>query len=98
MTRGTDQRERVYVRGTCETCAANDKLIYENRAGDLLCSECTRKYLLRNPTPQSCDTCGEEKPVFRNGTTRANVYLCLDCHQKTGYKLDNLTHKRGNRE
>lgn len=96
MTRGTNQREKIYVRGTCEQCAANNELIYENRAGSLLCAQCTRNYLKRNPTPQSCDECGEETSVFRNGTNRENRYLCLNCHHKTGYKLDIPPHPRNN--
>lgn len=94
MTRGTNQRDRVYVRGVCQTCNTDDVLIYENRAGDLLCAQCTRNYLRRNPVPQPCDGCGTETSVFRNGTNRDNVYMCLTCHQATGYKTDIPAHPK----
>jgi hypothetical protein len=92
MTRGTDQREKIYVRDTCETCKEDDVLIYENREGSILCAQCYRDYARRNPTPQHCDSCGTRTSVFRNGTNRDNVYMCLTCHQATGYKLDEAPH------
>jgi hypothetical protein len=91
MTRGTDQREKIYVRQACEICKGDEVLVYE--AGDqLLCAEHTRKHLRANPTKQTCDTCGSDQNVFRDPSHRRNEYLCMSCHNVNGFKVqDSVT-------
>ena len=81
--RGTIQREKIYVYGTCEQCGEADVLVYE--CGDkLYCAEHTRQYAREFPRPQLCDKCGSDNIVFRDPSHRRNEYLCWDCHVEVG--------------
>ena len=83
MTRGTVQRDKVYVYGACGKCSAQDVLVYE--CGEqLLCAEHTRDYVRANPKPQECDACGKQRNVFRDPSHRKNIYLCMSCHLEGG--------------
>ena len=85
-SRGTIQREKVYVRGNCERCNEADALVYE--CGEqLYCASCTREYIRENPRPQLCDKCGSEQMVFRDPSHRRNEYLCFGCHVEAGTKI-----------
>lgn len=83
MTRGTIQRDKVYVYGTCEKCSADNVLVYE--CGEqLLCAEHARQYAFANPPLPYCDKCGEQKKVTRDPSHRRNEYLCMQCHDANG--------------
>jgi hypothetical protein len=86
--RGTIQRDKHYVYGTCETCREENVLVYEN-ADKLLCAEHTRQYIHNNPTKQGCDRCNADKNVFRDPSHRRNEYLCLECHRADGFVPNN---------
>ena len=86
MTRGTIQREHIYVRGNCEAdaCKETDTLIYE--CGDkLFCAEHTRQYARQNPPQPVCDRCGAQRNVVRDPGHRRNEYLCFRCHEADGF-------------
>jgi hypothetical protein len=87
MTRGTSQREKIYIRQPCEVCLGEDVLVYET-AGQLLCAEHTRKYVRANPTKQACDACGSDENVFRDPSHGRNEYLCMSCHNLNGFKVE----------
>lgn len=83
MSRGTIQADKVYVRGTCEVCNADDVLVYDE--GDKLrCAEHARQWIRSNPRKQTCDKCGSDFGVVRDPSHRRNEYLCLPCHQENG--------------
>jgi len=83
MTRGTVQREQIYVYDTCEKCSAQNVLVYE--CGEqLLCAEHARQYAYKNPPLPYCDNCGAQRAVFRDPSHRKNIYLCSPCHFENG--------------
>jgi len=91
MTRGTNQREKIYIRQPCEVCLGDDVLVYET-AGQLLCAEHTRKHIRANPTKQACDACGSDQNVFRDPSHGRNEYLCSACHVAGGFTVkDSVT-------
>ena len=86
MTRGTIQRDQIYVYAQCEHsgCDEQNALVYE--CGDsLLCAWHMREYARANPVKQSCDRCGSQKNVVRDPSHRRNEYLCFSCHEETGF-------------
>lgn len=88
MTRGTIQREQIYVYDTCQACGEKDALVYE--AGDqLVCANDYRKYAAQNPRKQACDKCGEDANVLRDPSHRRNEYLCMGCHIENGFAPSN---------
>ncbi len=88
MTRGTVQRENIYVYDTCQLCNEQNALVYE--AGEqLLCANCSRKYAAANPRKQLCDRCGKEANVLRDPSHRRNEYFCMQCHAETGFAPSN---------
>jgi hypothetical protein len=91
MTRGTIQREQVYVYDTCQQCNEQNVLVYE--CGEqLLCAEHSRQYARSHPLPQYCDRCGKEDKVVRDPGHRRNEYLCMSCHADDGFLIhDSVT-------
>jgi|694.fasta_scaffold138079_3 hypothetical protein len=91
MTRGTIQREHVYVYDTCMQCQEQNVLVYE--CGEqLLCAEHSRQYARKNPLPQYCDRCGKQDKVVRDPGHRRNEYLCMSCHADDGFLIhDSVT-------
>ena len=92
MTSGTNQRDDVYVRGTCVMCAEKDVLVYE--INDILyCAEHYRDVTRQYKRIQSCDFCGNT-PAVRDPNHRRNEYLCWKCHEETGFTVNNTVIKR----
>ena len=92
MTGGTNQRDDVYVRGTCVMCAEKDVLVYE--INDILyCAEHYRDVTRQYHRVQSCDFCGNT-PAVRDPNHRRNEYLCWKCHEQTGFTVNNTVIKR----
>jgi hypothetical protein len=91
MTRGTIQRDQVYVYGTCERCQEAQVLVYE--CGErLLCAEHARQYAHSHPLKPYCDRCGKQEKVFRDPSHRRNEYLCMGCHADDGFLIrDSVT-------
>jgi hypothetical protein len=91
MTRGTIQRDQVYVYGTCERCQETNALVYE--CGEqLLCAEHSRQYARSHPLKPHCDRCGKQEKVFRDPSHRRNEYLCMGCHADDGFLIrDSVT-------
>jgi hypothetical protein len=91
MTRGTIQRDQVYVYGTCEQCQEANALVYE--CGEqLLCAEHSRQYTRLHPLKPYCDRCGKQEKVFRDPSHRRNEYLCMGCHADDGFLIrDSVT-------
>ena len=91
MTRGTIQRDNVYVYGTCEQCQEANALVYE--CGEqLLCAEHSRQYARSHPLKPYCDRCGKQEKVFRDPSHRRNEYLCMGCHADDGFLVrDSVT-------
>lgn len=91
MTRGTIQRDQVYVYGTCEQCQEANALVYE--CGEqLLCAEHSRQYARLHPLKPYCDRCGKQEKVFRDPSHRRNEYLCMGCHADDGFLIrDSVT-------
>jgi hypothetical protein len=92
MTQGTNQREKVYVYGTCLVCAESNVLVYE-LDDNLLCAAHyrDRTRTIKRITP--CDSCGAGNAV-RDPSHRRNEYLCWSCHEKNGFVVDNTVIKR----
>ena len=83
MTRGTIQRDQVYVYGTCEQCQEANALVYE--CGEqLLCAEHSRQYARSHPLKPYCDRCGKQEKVFRDPSHRRNEYFCMSCNADDG--------------
>ena len=91
MTRGTIQRDKVYVYGTCEQCQEANALVYE--CGEqLLCAEHSRQYARSHPLKPYCDRCMKQDKVFRDPSHRRNEYLCMSCHADDGFLIrDSVT-------
>lgn len=91
MTRGTIQRDQVYVYGTCERCQEANALVYE--CGEqLLCAEHSRQYARSHPLKPYCDRCMKQDKVFRDPSHRRNEYLCMSCHANDGFLIrDSVT-------
>ncbi len=91
MTRGTIQKDQVYVYGTCERCQETNALVYE--CGEqLLCAEHSRQYAHSHPLKPYCDRCGKQEKVFRDPSHRRNEYLCMSCHSDDGFLIrDSVT-------
>jgi hypothetical protein len=91
MTRGTIQKDQVYVYGTCERCQETNALVYE--CGEqLLCAEHSRQYAHSHPLKPYCDRCGNQDKVFRDPSHRRNEYLCMSCHADDGFLIrDSVT-------
>lgn len=88
MTRGTIQREKIYVYDTCQECGEENALVYE--AGDkLMCANDYRKYAVANPPKPICDRCGKEGNVLRDPSHRRDEYFCMPCHMETGFAPSN---------
>jgi hypothetical protein len=92
MSKGTVQREQIYVYGTCERCHAENVLVYE--LNDLLVCAHDYKKIVRNVDyKQPCDECGKEGAI-RDPAHRRNEYLCISCHNKNGFTITNSIVKR----
>lgn len=91
MTRGTIQREQVYVYDTCAKCSEQNVLVYE--CGELLlCAEHARQHARVNPPKPVCDRCGKQEKVVRDPAHRRNEYLCMSCHADDGFLIrDSVT-------
>jgi hypothetical protein len=91
MTRGTIQKDQVYVYGTCERCQETNALVYE--CGEqLLCAEHSRQYARSHPLKPYCDRCMKQDKVFRDPSHRRNEYLCMSCHADDGFLIrDSVT-------
>lgn len=91
MTRGTIQKDQVYVYGTCERCQEANALVYE--CGEqLLCAEHSRQYARSHPLKPYCDRCMKQDKVFRDPSHRRNEYLCMSCHADDGFLIrDSVT-------
>jgi hypothetical protein len=85
MTRGTVQRDKVYVYGSCEVCADESNVLVYERDEKLLCAEHTTIWSRKNPIKQLCDICDSDAGVFRDPSHRRNEYLCFSCHVKNGF-------------
>lgn len=93
MTRGTVQRDNVYVYDVCEKCQEPNVLVYEYE-GKLLCAEDSRQHIRRQPHVPFCDMCGKQDRVVRDPSHRRNEYLCMDCHVATGFMIvDSVTNR-----
>lgn len=92
MTRGTVQREQIYVNGTCEVCLAVDVLVYELN-NQLVCADDYKKIVRTIEYKQTCDKCGKEG-ALRDPAHRRNEYLCIPCHSQTGFTVTNSVVKR----
>ena len=92
MTQGTNQREQVYIYGTCSLCSDTNVLVYD--LDDVLyCATHYRDTTRQYKRIQSCDTCGST-PAVRDPNHRRNEYLCWKCHEKTGFTVNNTVIKR----
>lgn len=91
MTRGTIQREQVYVYDTCQQCNDTNVLVYE--CGEqLLCAEHSRQYARSHPLKPYCDRCMKQDKVVRDPSHRRNEYLCMSCHADDGFLIrDSVT-------
>lgn len=89
---GTNQREQVYVYGTCLVCAEANVLVYE-LDDNLLCAEHYRDKTRHIKRVTPCDKCGGDNAV-RDPSHRRNEYLCWSCHEANGFVIDNSVVKR----
>lgn len=92
MTRGTIQREQVYVYDTCSLCGDTNVLVYEID-DKLVCASDYREITFTKKKIQHCDRCGAENAV-RDPAHRRNEYLCWTCHQTDGFAINNSVVKR----
>ncbi|NDA95797.1 MAG: hypothetical protein EBY03_06690 [Actinobacteria bacterium] len=92
MTRGTIQREQVYVYDTCSLCGDTNVLVYEID-DKLVCASDYREITFTRKKIQHCDRCGAENAV-RDPAHRRNEYLCWTCHQTDGFAINNSVVKR----
>lgn len=92
MTRGTIQREQVYVYDTCSLCGDTNVLVYEID-DKLVCASDYREITFTRKKIQHCDRCGAENAV-RDPSHRRNEYLCWTCHQTDGFAINNSVVKR----
>jgi hypothetical protein len=92
MTRGTIQREQVYVYDTCSSCGDTNVLVYEID-DKLVCASDYREITFTRKKIQHCDRCGAENAV-RDPAHRRNEYLCWTCHQTDGFAINNSVVKR----
>ena len=91
MTRGTVQREQIYIYDTCQQCGEQNALVYE-RGELLLCAEDSRAYAKTHPLKPYCDRCGKQENVVRDPSHRRNEYLCMSCHADDGFLIqDSVT-------
>ena len=89
---GTNQREQVYVYGTCLVCTESNVLVYE-LDDNLLCAEHYRDRTRHIKRVTPCDKCGGDNAV-RDPSHRRNEYLCWSCHEANGFVIDNSVVKR----
>ena len=89
---GTNQREQVYVYGTCLVCAESNVLVYE-LDDNLLCAEHYRDRTRHIKRVTPCDKCGGDNAV-RDPSHRRNEYLCWSCHEANGFVINNSVIKR----
>lgn len=92
MTRGTIQREQIYVYDTCSSCGDTNVLVYEID-DKLVCASDYREITFTRKKIQHCDRCGAENAV-RDPAHRRNEYLCWTCHQTDGFAINNSVVKR----
>ncbi len=93
MTKGTDQKESIYIYDTCMRCEKQGALVYELDADRLLCADCYRRETRRIKRVQPCDNCGAT-PAVRDPNHRRNEYLCGSCHRDSGFVVNNSVIKR----
>mgnify|MGYP003341354712 FL=1 len=92
MTQGTNQREKIYIYGTCSSCSDANVLVY-NINEQLLCANDARTIAQNTRYTQSCDRCGAAQS-FRDPRHRRNEYLCISCHEQDGYvSRTNVVHQ-----
>ena len=89
---GTNQREQVYIYGTCLVCTESNVLVYE-LDNNLLCAEHYRDRTRHIKRITPCDKCGTGNAV-RDPSHRRNEYLCWSCHEANGFVIDNSIIKR----
>ena len=91
MTQGTNQREQVYIYGTCSLCSDTNVLVYKCEE-QLLCADHARDYARKHPLLPYCDRCGKQDKIVRDPSHRRNEYLCFSCHQNDGFLItDSVT-------
>lgn len=92
MTKGTVQREQIYVYDTCTSCGDTNVLVYLLNER-LLCAEDYRQEVRKLDFVQHCDRC-DQAPAMRDPSHRRNEYLCWDCHTGDGFVVDNSVVRR----
>jgi hypothetical protein len=92
MTRGTVQREQIYIYDTCSLCGDANVLVYE-LDDKLICANDYRNAVATLRQSQLCDKCGSPNAV-RDPAHRRNEYLCWSCHGKNGFVINNSVVKR----
>ena len=92
MTKGTVQREQIYIYDTCSLCGDTNVLVYEID-DKLVCANDYRQITYTRKKVQLCDECGAEN-ALRDPAHRKNVYLCWTCHGKNGFAVNNSVVKR----
>jgi hypothetical protein len=92
--RGTNQRDAVYVYGSCDLCNVDERVLIYDAGANLVCAEHMRQLIKANPRSQKCDNCEYRGPVFREAGHRRNEYLCLTCHQVNGVRVHHSTSTR----
>lgn len=92
MTKGTVQREQIYVYGTCSLCSETNVLVYEHDE-QLVCANDYRTLVRKIRYTTTCDNCGSGNAV-RDPSHRRNEYLCWQCHMQNGFVVNNTVIKR----
>lgn len=92
MTRGTVQREQIYVYDTCSSCGDTNVLVYE-LDDKLICASDYRNIVFTRKNIQHCDNCGAPN-ALRDPAHRRNEYLCWSCHKDNGFVINNSVVKR----
>lgn len=92
MTKGTVQRDGIYVYDTCTLCGDTNVLVY-SIDDNLYCANDYRKIVRTFQFIQTCDRC-DKTPAMRDPSHRRNEYLCWDCHTETGFVVGNSVVKR----
>lgn len=92
MSKGTVQREQIYVYDTCSSCGDTNVLVYE-LDDKLVCANDYRKAVCNNRYVTPCDICGAPN-AMRDPIHRRNEFLCWDCQQKNGFIIKDSVIRR----
>lgn len=87
---GTVFRVGQIVRGQCESCGSEDRLLYDSFDDPtLMCTDCSaRRGKAAGKRLEICDECGTT-PAWRDPITRKNEFFCRECHAKHGTVFQN---------